>query len=302
MISRSPPKQAPGRLCRDPRRCRPEGAGARADDAGREAHLRRRLRQDPPHRIRRRAVLRACAERRPPGIALVRLESLGGQVGQRRMRIGIVNDDMPFLVDSVANAIAARGLIIHRLLHPVVCVERDGRLPASRVEPRCDEAGPSANRSCTSRSTAPTRAAGATSSPSSTACLPTCAPPSPTGGDAGADARDAALVADPKARAAALVRRRRDDPARLPGRAARRAVRDGARPVPPPRRPDRREAAALGAMRYFEEGGRSRWSPRPSASRPCTAACRSTWSSCRSARMARSPASASMPACGPARR
>ncbi len=44
----------------------------------------------------------ACAERRPPGIALVRLESMGGSVGQRRMRIGIVNDDMPFLVDSVA--------------------------------------------------------------------------------------------------------------------------------------------------------------------------------------------------------
>jgi glutamate dehydrogenase len=38
------------------------------------------------------------------------------------MRIGIVNDDMPFLVDSIAMAIAARGLIIHRLLHPVVCV------------------------------------------------------------------------------------------------------------------------------------------------------------------------------------
>src|SRR3712207_732497 len=27
-----------------------------------------------------------CAQRRPPGIALVRLESVGGQVGQRRMR------------------------------------------------------------------------------------------------------------------------------------------------------------------------------------------------------------------------
>ena len=45
--------------------------------------------------------------------------------GDRRMRIAIVNDDMPFLVDSVANAIASRQLTIHRLLHPVVCVERD---------------------------------------------------------------------------------------------------------------------------------------------------------------------------------
>jgi glutamate dehydrogenase len=65
------------------------------------------------------------AQRRPSGIALVRLESLGGAVGHRRMRIGIVNDDMPFLVDSIANALAARDLIIHRLLHPVVSVERD---------------------------------------------------------------------------------------------------------------------------------------------------------------------------------
>ena len=39
--------------------------------------------------------------------------------------VRIANDDMPFLVDSVANAIAARQLAIHRLLHPVVCVERD---------------------------------------------------------------------------------------------------------------------------------------------------------------------------------
>jgi glutamate dehydrogenase len=81
----------------------------------------------------------ACTGRRPPGIALVRLESLGGQVGHRRMRICIANDDMPFLVDSVAGAIAARGLIIHRLLHPVVCVERDEQGGLKSVEPLCDE-------------------------------------------------------------------------------------------------------------------------------------------------------------------
>ncbi|QAY77417.1 NAD-glutamate dehydrogenase domain-containing protein [Sphingosinicella sp. BN140058] len=81
----------------------------------------------------------SCASSRMRGSALVRLESLGGAVGQRRMRIGIINDDMPFLVDSVANTIAARGLIVHRLLHPVVCVRRDedGRLLA--VEPLCDD-------------------------------------------------------------------------------------------------------------------------------------------------------------------
>jgi glutamate dehydrogenase len=80
-----------------------------------------------------------CAQRRPPGIALVRLESLGGQVGQRRMRICIVNDDMPFLVDSVANTIAGRDLIIHRLLHPVLCVERDGNGCLLSVGPLCED-------------------------------------------------------------------------------------------------------------------------------------------------------------------
>jgi glutamate dehydrogenase len=79
-----------------------------------------------------------CAKRRPPGIALVRLESVGVQVGQRRMRMCIVNDDMPFLVDSVAMAIAARGLIIHRLLHPVLCVERDEHGCLQSVTPECE--------------------------------------------------------------------------------------------------------------------------------------------------------------------
>jgi glutamate dehydrogenase len=81
----------------------------------------------------------ACAERRPKGIALVRLELAGTKLGHRRMRICIANDDMPFLVDSVAAAIAARGLIIHRLLHPVVCVQRDEQGCLNAVEPLCDE-------------------------------------------------------------------------------------------------------------------------------------------------------------------
>lgn len=81
----------------------------------------------------------ATAERRPPGIALVRLESLGGRVGERMMRIGIVNDDMPFLVDSVATAIAQRGLTIHRLLHPVVCAERDAQGTLTGVQPLCPD-------------------------------------------------------------------------------------------------------------------------------------------------------------------
>src|SRR3954468_1070976 len=77
------------------------------------------------------------AARRQRGELALEIESIGGEAGNRRMRIGIVNDDMPFLVDSVANAVASRQLTIYRLLHPVVCVdrERDGTL--SQVEALC---------------------------------------------------------------------------------------------------------------------------------------------------------------------
>ncbi|HEY0325158.1 MAG TPA: NAD-glutamate dehydrogenase domain-containing protein, partial [Allosphingosinicella sp.] len=67
----------------------------------------------------------SCASRRPSGVPLVRIESSGGEIGHRRMRICIANDDMPFLVDSTAAAVTARGLLIHRLLHPVIDAVRD---------------------------------------------------------------------------------------------------------------------------------------------------------------------------------
>ena len=88
------------------------------------------------------AFLLDAARERQPGTPVVRLESRGGaEAGFRRMRLAIVNDDMPFLVDSVANAIAARHLTIHRLLHPVVCVTRSKGGELQAVEPLCDEAG-----------------------------------------------------------------------------------------------------------------------------------------------------------------
>ncbi|HVU28887.1 MAG TPA: NAD-glutamate dehydrogenase domain-containing protein [Sphingomicrobium sp.] len=79
-----------------------------------------------------------AASRRRGELAL-RIESVGGEAGRRRMRIAIINDDMPFLVDSVANAVAARQLTIHRLLHPVVCVERDDKGELQSVEPLCSD-------------------------------------------------------------------------------------------------------------------------------------------------------------------
>ena len=79
------------------------------------------------------------AHKRRKGEVSIRLESTGGEAGRRRMRLGIINDDMPFLVDSIANAIAGRHLTIHRLLHPVVCVDRDEGGTLQALEPRCDD-------------------------------------------------------------------------------------------------------------------------------------------------------------------
>ena len=83
--------------------------------------------------------LAEVAARRKPGEIEIQVQSTGGEAGNRRMRIGIVNDDMPFLVDSVANAIAARQITIHRLLHPVVCVDRDAKGVLSEVEQLCPD-------------------------------------------------------------------------------------------------------------------------------------------------------------------
>jgi glutamate dehydrogenase len=83
--------------------------------------------------------LAALATVREPGELALAIESTGGEAGNRRMRIGIVNDDMPFLVDSVANAIASRQLTIYRLLHPVVCVTRDAAGELQSVETLCSD-------------------------------------------------------------------------------------------------------------------------------------------------------------------
>src|SRR6476659_4718186 len=81
--------------------------------------------------------LASVAAQRKPGELGLSIESTGGEAGNRRMRIAIVNDDMPFLVDSVANAVAAKQLTIHRLLQPVVCVTRDDKGELQEVEALC---------------------------------------------------------------------------------------------------------------------------------------------------------------------
>ncbi|WP_338446921.1 NAD-glutamate dehydrogenase domain-containing protein [Pelagerythrobacter marensis] len=69
------------------------------------------------------AFMLEAAARRERGEASIALASATDE--RRFMRIALVNDDMPFLVDSVAATIAAQGLAIDRLVHPVVHVRRD---------------------------------------------------------------------------------------------------------------------------------------------------------------------------------
>ncbi len=68
----------------------------------------------------------AAFQMRLPGVAKVQIESFGdASSAARRMALVLVNDDMPFLVDSVTQLLAARGLAIHHLIHPVIQVMRD---------------------------------------------------------------------------------------------------------------------------------------------------------------------------------
>ncbi|MDP1027428.1 NAD-glutamate dehydrogenase [Sphingomonas sp. KR1UV-12] len=68
----------------------------------------------------------AAAEQRVPGQPAIALEPIAADDVRRRMRVAIINDDMPFLVDSVAATITGRDIAIDRIIHPVVPVTRDG--------------------------------------------------------------------------------------------------------------------------------------------------------------------------------
>ncbi len=68
-----------------------------------------------------------AAVARRPGAPLIRLESRSrDDTADHRMglRLAIINDDMPFLVDSIAGAIDRHGVAIGRIIHPVVAVRR----------------------------------------------------------------------------------------------------------------------------------------------------------------------------------
>ncbi len=71
------------------------------------------------------AFIVATGASRAPQTAAIGLEAMATDDTRRRMRMAIVNDDMPFLVDSIAAAIDEHDIAIDRLIHPVVPVTRD---------------------------------------------------------------------------------------------------------------------------------------------------------------------------------
>jgi glutamate dehydrogenase len=59
----------------------------------------------------------------------------------RHTVIDIVNDDMPFLVDSASMEIHRQGLTLHLIVHPIFAVERDAAGALHAVRPRGEVAG-----------------------------------------------------------------------------------------------------------------------------------------------------------------
>ena len=95
-------------------------------------------------RLRNIAAFAAEAtRRRQPGTPNIYVASGGSSDGRRLSWIVINNDDMPFLVDSVAAIVAGHGLAISRLLHPVIDAERTSEGELRTIRPH--EAGSKTN-------------------------------------------------------------------------------------------------------------------------------------------------------------
>jgi len=70
------------------------------------------------------ASLAALAAQRAPGEIRLRLLPPGGGRGPHAV-VEVVNDDMPFLVDSVLAALHRTGRVVREFQHPILCVTRD---------------------------------------------------------------------------------------------------------------------------------------------------------------------------------
>ncbi|MBB3983448.1 glutamate dehydrogenase [Sphingobium fontiphilum] len=84
-----------------------------------------------------------AAATRQPGLPAIAIETLGEGAGGRFMRVALINEDMPFLVDSIGNLLAAQDIAIHRLLHPVLSVQRSANGALTAI---LDDEAPGARR------------------------------------------------------------------------------------------------------------------------------------------------------------
>jgi glutamate dehydrogenase len=87
-----------------------------------------------------RFAARAAMQRDADQPAIL-LEMGHGAGADRRMWLAVINDDMPFLVDSTSQIADANGLLIHRLLHPVVRSDRDEAGKLQRISARKEDGG-----------------------------------------------------------------------------------------------------------------------------------------------------------------
>ena len=79
------------------------------------------------------------AERRQPGHAKVRVynpDLAADGWSSPHTIVEIVNDDMPFLVDSVSLAINASSRIVHLVIHPLLAATRDPKGRLRELRPR----------------------------------------------------------------------------------------------------------------------------------------------------------------------
>ncbi len=76
---------------------------------------------------------------RKPGAAKVRVETPPAADGERLETVSvieIVNDDMPFLVDSAMGELTERGIGVRLVAHPILAVERDRKTGKLKAPPR----------------------------------------------------------------------------------------------------------------------------------------------------------------------
>jgi glutamate dehydrogenase len=80
--------------------------------------------------------LGATRERDQPKVRIFSPTAAEGGWNSRHSVIQIVNDDMPFLVDSTTLEINRQGLTLHLIVHPIFAVERDASRQLRDIVPR----------------------------------------------------------------------------------------------------------------------------------------------------------------------